>query len=787
MNIKVAASAGFCFGVKEAVRAAEEILDRGDKLTMLGAIVHNQEVVDSLLAKGADLVEAAVELDQDRVPGKLLIRAHGIPPEEYRRITDRGYDIVDKTCPFVSKIQKIVAEHSADGQVVLVAGDLNHPEVVGIVGNSKSQHTYVVNSAECLTKLLDSTPSEIKIGPEWLLVSQTTFSVDEFARIKNILQDTIAKTTIFDTICYTTACRQKETEDLAKNSDLFFVIGSENSSNTAKLVDVAKRFCRKTYLIQRPAQVSKLLKDQETHDLRIGITAGASTPVRMIREVIQLMSDQAVLSNQEAEVNNDQVKEELLEEKAVVEETQAAEQVEAEAPEQDQAADQVEAARNDVEDENEQKPESAQDNHDIDFTEFIESIPQLKRGTIVKGRIVRYDDDFVYVDVRDKTEGKIARKEFDIDPDFDFDQAIADQEEMDVYVRNIRNTEHEKEILLSKARVDFAKHRDIVEKAFEEKTPLTVKITNVVKDGVIASFGSVDLYIHRTQLEFRPVDDLEAYRGQTMDVLISQFDNRNPKRLRVSGSRRSLLQRERHEKSKKLWEEIEVGKEYEGVVRNLTDFGAFVDIGGVDGLVHISELSWSRIKHPSEVVNVGDHISVFVRDFDKEKKRVSLGFKREENDPYYQIEERFPAGSIVRGVVVRMFPFGAFVEIAPGVDALCHISQISDYRLNRPNDVLKEGMEVDARVIEVSNADRKISISIKEVEPINPAEPIEQAEERRQPRRNNRNRQDEDKAPTTYTDTTSGSSLSSVANITFTNEEAAEAFGFNTQEEAEEE
>ena len=357
------------------------------------------------------------------------------------------------------------------------------------------------------------------------------------------------------------------------------------------------------------------------------------------------------------------------------------------------------------------------DDGDINFEDFIDNIPQLHRGATVKGVIVRYDDDTVYVDVKDKTEGRIPRREFETDEEFDLDEAIANQQEIDVYVRNIRSTDHGKEIILSKAKVDFVKYRNLVEEAYNEKTPITVKVVNVVKDGVIASYGGVDIYIHRTQLEMGTVDDLDPYRGQTLEILVTQFDP-DRRRLRVSGSRRSLLNAERKEKAQQVWDNIQVGDIYDGVVRNLTDFGAFVDIGGVDGLVHISELSWNRIKHPSEVVKVGDTIQVYVKDFDAEKKRISLGYKRIEDDPYNNIEERFPVGAIVSGKVVRMFNFGAFVEIDDGVDALCHISQISNRRLAKPDEVLEEGMEVEARVLEVSNERRRISISIKDVKPI---------------------------------------------------------------------
>ncbi len=423
---------------------------------------------------------------------------------------------------------------------------------------------------------------------------------------------------------------------------------------------------------------------------------------------------------------------------------------------------------------------------DIDFENFIDSIPELKRGTTVTGTITGYDDDYVYVNVGVKSEGKVRIDEFKGDPDFDLDKAREENTPVEVYVRKIHTSNEGTEIDLSKSRVDFNKHKEVVEQAYKNKAPLKVRVTSAVKDGLIATFGSVDMYIHRTQIELEIVEDLTPYIDQEMEVLVTQFDS-SRRRLRVSASRRILLQRARREKSRALWDNIEVGKEYEGVVRNLTDFGAFVDIGGVDGLVHISELSWKRIDKPSDVVAVGDHINVYVMDFDKDKNRVSLGFKREENDPYRDIENRFPIGSIVRGVVVRMFPFGAFIEIAPGVDALCHISQISEYRLNRPEDVLQEGMEVDARVLDVNNEERKISISIREVEPINPenVEDLEQQAPPRQKRRPRREKQErkeekkEDNAETTtaYSDLPSGgSTLSALADIRYSDDsEEAEA------------
>lgn len=500
------------------------------------------------------------------------------------------------------------------------------------------------------------------------------------------------------------------------------------------------------------------------------------------------MIEQQGLANEQQEEKEVQTTEETKEVEVVEQDEQAEVTNVEESTEQEEQQETEVLTLEDVEetvteDDSEELP--LNENGDIDFEDYIEGIPELKRGTTVTGTITSYDDEYVYVDVGDKSEGKVRIHEFRGDPDFDLDKACAEHKPVEVFVRKIHTSDTGKEIELSKSRVDFNKHKEIVEQAYKDKTPLKVKVTNVVRDGVIGSFGSVDMYIHRTQLELQIVEDLTPYLNQELDVLVTQFDP-NRRRLRVSASRRTLLQTQRREKSKELWENIEVGKEYEGIVRNLTDFGAFVDIGGVDGLVHISELSWERIDKPSDVVSVGDRILVRVLDFDKDRNRVSLGFKRPENDPYRDLSGRFPVGSIVRGVVVRMFPFGAFIEIAPGVDALCHISQISDYRLNRPEDVLLEGMEVDARVLDVNDEERKISISIREVEPINPenVEELQQQEapkRKRRPRRDDKQKQvvkqkdDDAETKNAYSDVpTGGSTLSSLAAITYTDKDEAE-------------
>ncbi len=777
MKIEVASSAGFCPGVRRAVDMARRAVDqaRDVPIVMLGAIVHNEYVIADFQDRGV-IIAGHVSVIPDE--SLVIIRAHGVSPEVERILRQKRCRIIDGTCLFVKKAQQIVADAARERKGIIITGSANHPEVEGLIGFAKPVKPVLLEVPEEAEKARFDDRA-------WILVSQTTFSEERWQRIRGILKNKIDNLEIFDTICNTTVQRQSDAKTLAASSDIMLVLGSETSSNTAKLVEVCQQRCPATHLIYSPDQVGGILQNGVTGSTRVGVTTGASTPDEMIREVIhRMMTNEGLTKPEEQlEVNSEQVMEAEAE---IVTDDIA-----------DVAADEVieEVAANKADEVTEEPKETAEQdvvseaNADINFEEFIDSIPELQPKTIVHGRIVRYDDEFVYVDVRDKSEGKIPIREVENNPDFDLDEAVKDHAEVDVYIRSIRSSaDAGKEILLSVAYVDTLKHKDYIKQAFEEKIPVPVKVVNVVRDGVIASYGRIEIYIHRTQLELSVVDDLEPYRDQTFDVLITQFDDKR-RRMRVSGSRRSLLEHERKAHAKEIWTTIEPGNEYTGIVRNLTNFGAFVDIGGVDGLVHISEISWQRIRHPSEILSVGDKIDVFVKDFDRAKKRISLGYRRKEDDPYSDIEERFPVGAIVRGVVVRMFPFGAFINIAPGVDALCHISQISSYHLNKPSDVLAEGMEVDARVVEVSNEARRISISIRDVEPINPdpdselvlqqQEHQQQQQQQRQPREPRRRgggkrRQDGNDLPTSYVDTQARSAIGDMAEITTVTKEGSD-------------
>lgn len=653
MKVILAQSSGFCFGVRNAVESANKMIrDRkeGERLVMLGELTHNEKVVASLVSSGFEIVEDASDVPENST---VIIRAHGVTPDQKEILGQKGCRVIDCTCPFVQKIHKIVKEAADSGKDIIITGGKGHPEVVGICGEAPGR-VKVISSPDEIDDVL-------KQPENTLLISQTTFSSEVFRQICANVENKIAKNLIFDTICNTTEVRQSEAARISAEADVMLVIGSAHSSNTKKLYDICSSRCVRTHLVSDAGEVGELIEQGLIReDDTVGVTAGASTPEDIILEVVRRM------------------------------------------------------------DENKNEIMTNQGETDVDFQEYIDGMSQLRRNAIVKGAITSADADYVYVDVRDKSEGKIPRREFENDPEFDLEAAIANKQEVTVVVKSIKNSgDQGKEIILSKSQLDYEKNKKILEEAFENKTPVTVTITGTVKDGVIANFGGIDIYIHRTQLKIGEVKNLDEYKGQQIDILITKLDTEKH-RLRISGSHRQILANERKAKADELWENIEEGKHYKGIVRSLPEFGAFVDIGGVDGLVHITELSWKRIKKPSDVLSIGDEIDVYVKSFDKETKKISLGYKKEEDDPYYNIEERIPVGSIVKGTVVRLTNFGAFVQLEPDLDALCHVSQISSVRLQQPSDVLSVGMEVMAKVIDIKPSERRISISIKEVEPIDP-------------------------------------------------------------------
>lgn len=625
--------------MNRAVTIVNNLLEEGKKVTTLGPIIHNPHMVAELAERGVEIADTPNDLSSmDRT---LVIRSHGVPQSVIDEIEQKGISYENATCPFVSKIHQIVKDNSREGKVVLIAGDENHPEVQGIVGHCEGEH-YIFKNYEDLGKLLKKLENIENIYI--CVVAQTTYDVKEWKNCLKLLKKVYTNAKIFDTICSATSIRQSEAEELASISDIMVVIGGRQSSNTAKLFSVCKSKCERTYLIESAAELDDIaLIDADI----IGITAGASTPARIIKEVFNTMT------------------------------------------------------------ENIEKTENTAEN----FAELLEeSLKNFNTDEKVHGVVVGIAPNEVYVDVGRKQAGFIPLAELSNDPNAKAEDLVKIGDELDLLI--MRTNDQEGTIMLSKKRLDAIKGWDEIIKANEEDTPVTGFVTDVVKGGVIAVANGVRVFI--------PASQATATRGEPLENLLKKevsfkIIEVNKGRRRAVGSIRAILKEERQKLADKFWETAEIGKKYTGTVKSLTSYGAFVDIGGIDGMIHISELSWGRIKHPSEVVKVGDTVEVYIKDLDREKGKISLGYKNTEDNPWEILKRDYPEGTVTEATIVGMTDFGAFANILPGIDGLIHISQISTERIEKPQDVLKIGDKVTVKITKIDFDKKRISLSIREL------------------------------------------------------------------------
>ncbi len=642
MSIVVADTAGFCFGVNRAVNMVNKLLAAGKKVYTLGPIIHNKQMVDELASQGVEIAEKPEDVTNGAT---LVIRSHGVPLDVIDRINLLKLDYADATCPFVSKIHKIVNEASKKGKRVLIAGDENHPEVEGIRGNCISE-SYVFKNLDELKKLVKS--NNFDNNMDTIIVAQTTFSVEEWQNCLNFFKKVCTNATIFDTICNATSDRQKEAEKLSKSSDLMIVIGGRHSSNTVKLKDICEKNC-KTFLIETADELPlNALKEASC----IGVTAGASTPAIIIKEVLKTMSD-VLDSNEVNEEDNNENFEEMLE----------------------------------------------------------ESLKNLNTDDKVHGVVVGISPNEVYVDVGRKQAGFIPANELSSDPNAKIEDLVKVGDEMDLLI--MRVNDQEGTIMLSKKRLDAIKGWEKIVEANEKGEKVKGTVLNVVRGGLIAvTSDGLRVFIPASQATDNRNEPLENLLKKEVEFKIIEV---NKSRRRAVASIRAVLKDKKNELTQKFWETAEVGAHYKGTVRSLTSYGAFVDIGGIDGMIHISELSWSRIKHPSDVVKVGDIVDVYIKDLDKEHNKISLGYKKEEDNPWVILKRDYPVGTIIDTEIVGLTSFGAFAKILPGIDGLIHISQIADKRVEKPQDELKIGQKVKAVITDIDFDKKRISLSMRKL------------------------------------------------------------------------
>ncbi len=632
MSVVLAKSAGFCYGVRRAVELAERTAEEGRPCVMLGSIIHNKDVIARLAEKGLTAVERPEDVPEGSA---VIIRSHGEGRAVYDQLRARGVEILDATCPNVTRIHQIVAQAEETGRQPVIVGTPDHPEVTAIAG--WCSHPVVVSGAEELEKWL--VQDEKHRNLPLTFVSQTTSTRKIWDDCVKKAKKECTNAEFFDTICGATSKRQEEAHRLAQQCSLMVVIGDGKSSNTKRLAEICRESCPDVRLIERAADLEPSALSQANV---VGITAGASTPAWIIKEVYDKMSEE----NMEIEKS---------------------------------------------------------------FAEMLEeSIKTLNTGDKVKGKVVAITPTEIEVELGVKYPGYIPLSELSDDPSVKPEDVVKVGDEIETYVMLV--SDRDCMVKLSKKRLDMVKGWEEIEAAKENETVMEGFVTEDNKGGVVVSVKGVRVFVPASQTGLPRETPMSELVKQKVRLIITEV---NRARRRVVGSISRVTRAERAAAAEKVWAEIEEGKHYTGTVKSLTSYGAFVDIGGVDGMVHISELSWSRIKHPSEVVKVGDTVDVYVISADKEKKKISLGMKDHSQDPWSVFTSTYQVGDVANVRIVKLMTFGAFAEVVPGVDGLIHISQIADHRIDKPSDVLAEGDKVDVKITDVDMENKKISLSIR--------------------------------------------------------------------------
>lgn len=669
MQIVRAGSAGFCFGVHRALRLVDRALQSHKKIFTLGPLIHNPVVVEDLRNRGVGIIDDLSEVEGQPV----LIRTHGVAPDIFQKAKEKGITLVDATCPFVRRVQQLAAELGQQGYLVVVFGEADHPEVKGILGWA-GDNVIVVETVSDISKL----QKYEKIG----MVAQTTQSISQYEEISKAIIGKAKELRIFDTICQTSMTRQKEAAEIAKRVDLMIVVGGKNSANTRHLAENCGRIVP-TYHIEDVSELNPAMLEGAGS---IGVTAGASTPDWIIEEVIKGMM-------------------------AFGEETEKLMEQCAQATDQDrnegEICPEVTASEGKPPSVTKELSEPAQE--EMMSLELANTPRQIQQGDLITGTVVQIRDDEVLLDIGGKSEGIIPRQELSLKSIRDPHEAVKVGDVIDTYVLRVDNDEGH--LILSKKRADRIKALDHLERALETKEELRGEAVKVVKGGLLVDVLNIRGFVPASLIERGYVGDLEKYIGKPLRLRVIDFDRNRGK---VVLSQKAILQEEYIRAQKELWNTIQPGEVRRGIIRHLTNFGAFVDLGGVDGLLHISELSWGRIKHPSEVVHEGDEVEVYVLSVDKENKRISLSLKQIQPNPWDTVDQRFQVGQIVTGNVVRLVSFGAFVEIEPGVEGLVHISRMADHRVGKPEDVVAVGQEVRVKILDINKGERRISLSIRD-------------------------------------------------------------------------
>jgi ribosomal protein S1/(E)-4-hydroxy-3-methyl-but-2-enyl pyrophosphate reductase len=652
----VAPNSGFCFGVRRAIEKTEaEVAAASGKIYTWGPLIHNKLVTDELASKGVSIIET---LDDVQSGDVIIVRSHGETKKFFEQAEARDCKVVDATCPFVKKIQQLAEDAYASGKQVVIVGDKNHPEVKGINGWCDNS-AIVLNSAAEAEAYLDGRDLSCADAQKFFLVAQTTIKKELFDDVVAAFERANADLEVNNTICNATAIRQKSCAELAEKCDAMLIIGGRESSNTQKLFEISSEKCKKTFFVEK---ITDLPLQALQDCVKIGFATGASTPERVIKEVIATMIEK-----------NEMSMEELL----------------------------------------------ATEEYDLDGAMRL---PRLNE--VVNGTVHQVTEKGVIVDMGCKKDGIIPKEEVTLEGD----QTLADLFKVgdEIQAKVVKTDDGEGVITLSKKKLEVNEHWNEINAAYENKEIITVKVVRQVNGGVIAAYKEVSGFIPLSQLSDKYVENADEFIGQELTVKVTRVDLR---RGRAVFSHKTILADEKKKKIEEIWSTLNVGDVVEGTVMRFTDYGAFVDLGGLDGLLHISEISWGKLKHPQEVLQIGDKVKVKILSMNEEKNKISLGLKQTTPEPWSVINEKYEVGQIVTGKVVQIKEYGAFVELEPGLDGLVHISEVAHKRVNDIAEELQLGQEVEAKILDIDTERKRISLSIKQTTEAPVAEEAEAEEE----------------------------------------------------------
>jgi len=631
VEIRIAENCGFCYGVKRAVNMAQDTSDQLERSYTLGPIIHNPQVVSNLEEHGVYAVDSL-----DEIPGgTVIIRSHGVGPAVYEEATDKGLKVVDATCPHVKKAQQDAKSVIDSGMSLVILGEEKHPEVISI--NLWAQNKGIVIETEEEAKIL---PFVENRG----VVVQTTFSQFKFQSIIDILEEKTQNLKVFKTICTATQERQNSAVELAKTVDLMIVVGGKNSGNTNRLAEVCRDVGCTTYHIETAAE---LQLDWFNHVQTVGVTAGASTPDWIIKEVIDTMNEFEQLLANEADWAED-----------------------------------------------------------------------FKKGTVVEGTVVSVEDDKAYVSFGYKTEATLNRTEIAYPAPASAKDVLKEGDQIKAVIMN--HIKEDNPIYLSITRLAKDEDWQYVQEAQEKDEPIICKGVDAIPAGLVVTVKSLRGFIPLSQGDVHFVKSLDSLVGTEFEAKVLEIDE---KKNRLVLSRRAVLEVARKAKLEEALKNIHVGDNYKGIVRKIMPYGAFVDIGGIEGLLHISDISWHKIKRVEDVLSVGQEIEVKLQSFDAESNKLSLSLKALTKSPWDVAEETIKVGDVLTGKVVRLVAYGAFVAVNDDIQGLLHISQITKQRNAKVEDYLTRGKEVEVKVISLNKDEKKLGLALTELmEPVATAE-----------------------------------------------------------------